>query len=255
MNIQGIRNSITAIKKNISRLRKKAETSAKAKAQLEKFERKLQSRIDMLTAAGLEVAAREKPHGKKPKFNFKSYAQYICSPAWAKRRSDYFKGHDKKCRTCGDDKGLHLHHRTYVRLGSESDNDLMPLCRKCHAVLHLYQKTFGLAVEEATEHWVASTNATKKKKKVRECLRKTPYHKIKNLWSRHDKSNPVYANVLSSFVESLIGEPLGVRTDIKIEEALQKKIAFANRTGNVSDYDKSVDTLIRRLEGSLRRNS
>lgn len=67
------------------------------------------------------------------------YHEYIKSPEWketsrrAKERADY------RCQLCnrkGDDTTLHTHHRTYVRLGIEFDEDLIVLCSSCHKKHH-----------------------------------------------------------------------------------------------------------------------
>ena len=67
------------------------------------------------------------------------YKEYINSPEWketsrrAKERAGY------RCQLCnrkGDDTTLHTHHRTYVRLGIEFDEDLIVLCNSCHKKHH-----------------------------------------------------------------------------------------------------------------------
>ena len=67
------------------------------------------------------------------------YHEYIKSPEWketsrlAKERAGY------RCQLCnrkGNDSTLHTHHRTYVRLGIEFDEDLIVLCNSCHKKHH-----------------------------------------------------------------------------------------------------------------------
>lgn len=60
------------------------------------------------------------------------YQAYLRSPDWAARRRDYYATHPKICSACGTDRNIHLHHKTYVRLGAELDRDLVPLCAPCH---------------------------------------------------------------------------------------------------------------------------
>lgn len=65
------------------------------------------------------------------------YTSYMKSPAWAKKRRTYFKSKQPQgCQGCGTRKQLHLHHKTYERLGRERLTDLIPLCSKCHAEVH-----------------------------------------------------------------------------------------------------------------------
>lgn len=64
------------------------------------------------------------------------YADYIKSPAWAQRRKAYFWRHPRRCAACGTGQHIDLHHHTYARLGHEHDNDLVPLCRRDHDLVH-----------------------------------------------------------------------------------------------------------------------
>lgn len=52
------------------------------------------------------------------------------------------------------DDGIDLHHRTYVRMGDEWDEDLVPLCVSCHRLLHDYQKKMSLSVPDATDEFL-----------------------------------------------------------------------------------------------------
>lgn len=64
------------------------------------------------------------------------YREYIDGPEWAARREAYYETHSKVCAECGITKKVQLHHKTYVRLGSELDSDLVPLCSKHHRQAH-----------------------------------------------------------------------------------------------------------------------
>lgn len=64
------------------------------------------------------------------------YADYINSKAWARRRAAYFRRHPRHCAACGSRRSIDLHHHTYERLGREHDNDLVPLCRADHDLVH-----------------------------------------------------------------------------------------------------------------------
>lgn len=67
---------------------------------------------------------------------YSSYTEYLRGPEWANLKLRYEASRlPKKCRGCFDPHH-ELHHRTYKRLGRESLNDLIPLCRSCHARLH-----------------------------------------------------------------------------------------------------------------------
>lgn len=74
------------------------------------------------------------------------YATWMASPAWQRRRQAWREawiarhGQEPACHICGRPWSLHggdLHHRSYQRLGHETDTDLIPLCRTpCHQQLH-----------------------------------------------------------------------------------------------------------------------
>ncbi len=65
------------------------------------------------------------------------YAAYIKSPEWRLVRKAYFASRlRQRCVVCDATKNIHLHHRTYKRLGQERLHDLEPLCAPCHAATH-----------------------------------------------------------------------------------------------------------------------
>lgn len=69
------------------------------------------------------------------------YKKYLKTKHWRKMRNAAFKIADYKCQLCYSDGafikgGLHVHHRTYERLGKERQSDLTVLCKKCHEKFH-----------------------------------------------------------------------------------------------------------------------
>lgn len=74
------------------------------------------------------------------------YREYIASEKWQERRRLYLKniGYCENClllrwlAVVAYDQDLHVHHRSYVRVGDELDVDLQALCRRCHEI-----KTFS----------------------------------------------------------------------------------------------------------------
>ena len=70
-----------------------------------------------------------------------AYRDYMASPRWFARRkrwaAELAARHTAApgCAVCGGAWSLSrddLHHRSYVRLGHEADEDLVALCRPCH---------------------------------------------------------------------------------------------------------------------------
>lgn len=78
------------------------------------------------------------------------------SAAWRKRRAAYIAEHGLACRGCGKDKAKnHLHHLEYTVLGQEPDDDLIPLCGRCHKALHLWAKYHsGLDLRAASKAFI-----------------------------------------------------------------------------------------------------
>ena len=64
------------------------------------------------------------------------YRLYLKSPEWQEIRQQILRFWDYKCATCYSEYDLHVHHRTYKRVGNEELNDLIVLCENCHAKFH-----------------------------------------------------------------------------------------------------------------------
>ena len=66
---------------------------------------------------------------------YTKYDVYIHSSVWVERaKQERIK--NPKCSLCNRRGELHVHHRTYVRLGNEAPNDLVVLCKDCHTLFH-----------------------------------------------------------------------------------------------------------------------
>lgn len=64
-----------------------------------------------------------------------SWSKYIKSPEWKRRADAKRRGAGHRCEYCNlAAKVLEVHHLTYERLGYEEDDDLVVLCKACHAV-------------------------------------------------------------------------------------------------------------------------
>jgi 5-methylcytosine-specific restriction endonuclease McrA len=64
------------------------------------------------------------------------YLEYLTTDHWkqvaleAKQRANW------QCALCASSSSLHVHHRTYARVGREQPADLVVLCWSCHAKFH-----------------------------------------------------------------------------------------------------------------------
>ena len=67
------------------------------------------------------------------------YTEYISSPQWQAKRQQYLASHmPQDCQGCGTkwSSGFHFHHKTYKRLGNERLHDIVPVCQRCHSLIH-----------------------------------------------------------------------------------------------------------------------
>jgi hypothetical protein len=81
------------------------------------------------------------------------YVAYMNSGEWARKRAQAFAFHGRKCSVCGSTSDLHVHHKTYARLGREKMKDLTPLCSGCHANRHEGKR--GGPIDPMTEQFLA----------------------------------------------------------------------------------------------------
>lgn len=91
------------------------------------------------------------------------YDEYINSSAWTERKEGFFLTHSEECSACGNTNAVDLHHKTYTRLGLEDDNDLVALCKTCHAQYHAI---FLHTSVTDSENFVAVKHASQEGKKI-----------------------------------------------------------------------------------------
>ena len=65
------------------------------------------------------------------------YKDYLNTSEWKAKRKKALKSADYKCQLChADNVELNVHHNNYERRGEEKSDDLIVLCKKCHAKHH-----------------------------------------------------------------------------------------------------------------------
>jgi len=89
----------------------------------------------------------EQPRNPKPseqrltELRAMPYADYLQTEEWQATRRRMLDLAESRCAVCNaGDAILHVHHRTYEHLGSESDRDLIVLCAVCHKLYHTKDK-------------------------------------------------------------------------------------------------------------------
>lgn len=91
----------------------------------------------MLTKEVLAILARiaDDPLGDRLRVP-RRYRDYLRSDAWRARVWGVIIQRGGRCESCGDARGLHLHHCSYIRIGHEDANDVVVLCSGCHGRVH-----------------------------------------------------------------------------------------------------------------------
>ena len=102
--------------------------------------------------------------GDEVTYEPQNHADYISSRKWHNRKARYYRDHDKRCNACGTKDKIHLHHKTYVRMGSELDEDLVPLCESCHTKVHkIHRADRTRGLEDVTEQFIKVAQLRRKK--------------------------------------------------------------------------------------------
>lgn len=69
-----------------------------------------------------------------------NYELYLESTEFDEIRQAVFARDNYKCVVCGDTENIQPHHLTYRNIYKENLQDLITLCRRCHATYHAVQK-------------------------------------------------------------------------------------------------------------------
>ena len=73
---------------------------------------------------------------RNARMSWSEYRIYRKTEAWRDLRSQVMERFDGRCAACNCTENLHVHHRTYERVGQEDIGDLTLLCMTCHQLLH-----------------------------------------------------------------------------------------------------------------------
>ena len=86
----------------------------------------------------LQTSLDKAIEAEKQRASLKSmiYAEYLKTDHWQNLKKFMLWKYNGCCQLCNSDKELNVHHRTYERRGEETEEDLILLCRGCHAKFH-----------------------------------------------------------------------------------------------------------------------
>lgn len=94
----------------------------------------------------------------KPRFKL-AYRTYLLSREWSFAKDVLIGVKGKRCVSCGSEAKLQMHHKWYSgkkgkpfwkSWGTESTNQLMILCEKCHETIHENLSYLGIGKYELT---------------------------------------------------------------------------------------------------------
>lgn len=121
------------IKQTLSELRAKREATA--------YYKKLNKGKPKNKKAKRKKVIKKPPYESYAELKYMPYGDFLNSKYWKHVRQVVLKRDNNKCRVCGFDRGLQVHHENYKNRGNELKhlNDLITLCHKCHKEHHYAQ--------------------------------------------------------------------------------------------------------------------
>lgn len=119
-----------------------------------------------------------------------TYAAYIQTPEWAVRRRQRLAIDGHKCAACKRAELLHVHHKTYDRLGAEDvRRDLITLCEVCHSFVHARHRQAGGSLALITAKAVTEIQGSGELRASLRAVEFVPAH-LRNVheyvWARSD---------------------------------------------------------------------
>lgn len=103
---------------------------------------------------------------KLERLGFEDLPEYYDGDHWVGFREGYYTRHPRACFVSGLTTDLHLHHITYIRLGRELDEDVVPVHKFWHSYIHRLVNEHKVELSRA--HIVAQ-----------ECYRAVNFSKVK----------------------------------------------------------------------------
>lgn len=114
---------------------------------------------------------------------YETYKEYLQSEHWKDIKKRFYKSklNKHKCYVCGNRYDLHLHHKSYKRLGEERLWDLVQLCGRCHKQAHALLNQAREKGNETVNLWNVARKLKRKKRGVKQNKSSKPKRKKKKL--------------------------------------------------------------------------
>jgi hypothetical protein len=158
---------------------------------------------------------------------FASYSEYLRSSHWRDIQTRYRESDlPQNCYCCGDGESVHLHHKTYERIGAEDLTDLVPLCPRCHALVHVLERRGDIGIDLAGLLDEARGAAHRAREEERKAAAKAVRH------AERDRAR---------------AQPLHVRLEVALREAERLGLP-TNR------FERRIEHVLESLERRLGRN-
>jgi hypothetical protein len=98
------------------------------------------------------------------------YLEYIASPLWQEQRRLALEAHGSEC-PCGSIHRIQVHHLRYGDLTDITPRDLIPLCERCHELVHNSDRLRDLLIE--------CDSVINKRKVIQRYLERVPFRNMR----------------------------------------------------------------------------
>jgi hypothetical protein len=164
---------------------------------------------------------------KKFSHNSSEYIEYINSSAWKTKRQEAFKYYGKICYACeSNNVSLDVHHLTYANFDHEELSELVPLCRKCHELIHeeynkLSFKTWAKLTQITLAHLIVALPG-----------KELEGSKVKSFNTNYSKNKKVTKKSVLAYINSISKLPHR-KTAINIAKGFDINLQYSNFSGKI----------------------
>ena len=164
---------------------------------------------------------------REQRLTWPEYQQYLRTPRWAAMRDHALARFDWRCAACHSPDHLHVHHRTYERVGAEYLTDLTVLCRYCHHVLHETWSRTSVEIQERERLQVSIDERILNALHEASCG--LSYRQLETQLGMSRRTLEKHmAGLLRAGVLRCVDEPPGGKTWFAIDDAIERLVEIAD---------------------------